>query len=424
MKHFLQRTFFYLFLAAILFAVVVPASAAETQAATSVKDEQENTASPDTRPLAAISDMGEHLDNPANSLPAIRDAMLAGAEMIRIPLQKTKDGVFILSEFPNLSIACDTDDTPISEKNWADISSLTLRNGTGGSTTMTDLTIVDLDTALGMYGRRVVFLLDTDWENRDALYQKVLAQDLIDRCVFVCRTSAKKALTWRDSVDQNMKIMVYEKTNVIFTARAAVRAVSEADNAYLWLATSNPYGMIFQSSTTVGFADLDGVMIQCTDPNECGQRTDTPLYWEDLAARGYNLLMTDDIAGLKEYIKQSNQAREELRDALQEIKASWVLPDYPGFAFADYRFRYENALTAAEDAANRESSGFGQCRSALYDLRKSIEQINENDPAFRSGDAGVTITPGRIITVVIGIAAFVALELFIHKHRGKARGKT
>ena len=57
-------------------------------------------------------------------------------------------------------------------------------------------------------------------------------------------------------------------------------------------------------------------------------------------------------------------------------------------------------------------------------LRKSIEQINENDPAFRSGDAGVTITPGRIITVVIGIAAFVALELFIHKHRGKARGKT
>ena len=421
MKQYFRKLMLGLLTGILIFSLCAPASAADEE--TTIAAGQTDAEKTDNRPLGAVSDMGEHQNNPANSLPAIRDAMLSGAEMIRIPLQQTADGVFVLSAFEDLSIISNTDDAPISEKNWADIQQLRLREGTGGSTLLSDQTLVDLDTALSRYGHRVTFLLDADWEYRDALAQKIIEHELIDRCILVCRAPAKKALAWRDSLEQNLTIMVYEKTNVVFTAQAAVRTVAEAENAYLWLASSNPYGMIFQSYVTEDFAALDGVMVQCTNPNECGQRTDTDLYWEDLASRGYNLIMTDDVRGLNDFIERSDHAREELREVLAETERDWVLPDYSGLAFADYRFRYENALTAAQKAANRESSGFGQCRAAMYDLTQSIEQIVVNDPAFRSGKAGVTVTPGRIAAVVIGAAAFIILEVFIHKHREKKRGK-
>ena len=376
---------------------------------------------PDERQMLVVSDMGIHTSHPAGSLPAIRDAILAGADMIRLALQKTADGVFVLSEHTDLSIMCDTDATPVSQKNWSDIQTLRLREKTGGNTPLTEETLMNLTAVINTFGDRTTFLLDAPWEERDALYQAVQETEHPESCVFVLRTSAKKAVEWKNALDTDIQFMVYEKTNIVFTAISAAKMLVNEENGYLWLATSNHYGMIFNDIVTRRFSSLRGVMLQFTDPLECGKRQDTASYWEDVVARGYNMICTDDVGGCRDFVSNSNTARQELTDLLRDIDANWTLPDFSGTAFSDYRFRYNNAYAQAKKLSLQAFSGFDACKSAAYDLRTVTREIDENYAALASGSAGRTITPARIGIASAAAAVFIGFEWFIHKHRGKKK---
>ena len=369
----------------------------------------------DDRQLLVVSDMGVHSTHPAGSLPAIRDAILAEADMIRLALQKTQDGVFVVSEQEDLSTMCDTDNTPIAQKDWSEIQNLRLRERTGGNTPLTEEPLMNLTAVINTFGDRTTFLLDAPWEERDALYQAVQETEHPESCVFVLRTSAKKAVEWKNALDADIQFMVYEKTNIVFTA------ISAAKTLYLWLATSNHYGMIFNDIVTRRFSSLRGVMLQFTDPLECGKRQDTASYWEDVVARGYNMICTDDVGGCRDFVSNSNTARQELTDLLRDIDANWTLPDFSGTAFSDYRFRYNNAYAQAKKLSLQAFSGFDACKSAAYDLRTVTQEIDENYAALASGSAGRTITPARIGIASAAAAVFIGFEWFIHKHRGKRK---
>lgn len=375
----------------------------------------------DDRQLLVVSDMGVHSTHPAGSLPAIRDAILAEADMIRLALQKTADGVFVLSEHTDLSIMCDTDNTPIAQKDWSEIQNLRLRERTGGNTPLTEEPLMNLTAVINTFGDRTTFLLDAPWEERDALYQAVQETEHPESCVFVLRTSAKKAVEWKNSLHTDIQFMVYEKTNIVFTAISAAKTLANEENGYLWLATSNHYGMIFNDIVTRRFSSLRGVMLQFTDPLECGKRQDTASYWEDVVARGYNVICTDDVGGCRDFVSNSNTARQELTDLLRDIDANWTLPDFSGTAFSDYRFRYNNAYAQAKKLSLQAFSGFDACKSAAYDLRTVTQEIDENYAALASGSAGRTITPARIGIASAAAAVFIGFEWFIHKHRGKRK---
>ena len=166
---------------------------------------------------------------------------------------------------------------------------------------------------------------------------------------------------------------------------------------------------------------LRGVMLQFTDPLECGKRQDTASYWEDVVARGYNMICTDDVGGCRDFVSKSNTARQELTDLLRDIDANWTLPDFSGTAFSDYRFRYNNAYAQAKKLSLQAFSGFDACKSAAYDLRTVTREIDENYAALASGSAGRTITPARIGIASAAAAVFIGFEWFIHKHRGKRK---
>src|SRR6202046_3076489 len=55
------------------------------------------TAATQTRRVVAISQRGEHLQRPENTMPAFEEAIRVGADFIEVDVQTTADGKLVLS---------------------------------------------------------------------------------------------------------------------------------------------------------------------------------------------------------------------------------------------------------------------------------------------------------------------------------------
>lgn len=375
----------------------------------------------DGKKMIIISNMGEHDSFAENSQTAIEAAIKKNADMIKIPVKRTADGIFILSADNTLSRMCGTDDTPIEKLKYDDIKNLKLSAATGGRKDKTDDTVASLREILSLYSGRTDFLIDCEPNDLEAAYTTAKDENCADKCIFVCRMSAKDAIQRRDSIDPSMKIMVYVKTNVIFTALHAAKLIGSNENAYLWLATSNQHGMIFNTAVTKKLAELNGVAICMTDRNLSGKRDDTLPYWEDLVSRNYNMFITDNISGLNEYKTESEAARTKLIEYLGTTAKQWELPTFNNKIFKEYKFEYTNALKKAETLCGKSFAGKSECENAYYNLKKSMEAIDVNYQSLSQGATEKTFTPGRIVTAVIAVPVFICIEIFFHKHRNKCK---
>lgn len=395
-----MNRFFLLSISLLLFFSLLPL---QTMAAE--KEEEKE--------LIIISDMGDTHNLPENSLSALKKAAET-ADFLHIPLQKTADGYLILSKDPNLKRVCQTDAVPISEMKLDEIQKLSLFTAKGGKMEKTDERPLTLTEAFAAIEKP--FLLDFDWEIRDDVYRAAAESGRLSDSVFVCRDGAKKALAWRDSQEKSPGIMVYQKTNIVFTALSAAKALQGQPNAYLWLATSNPYGVIFSELVTEAGGKTAGLCLCLTDENLCGKRADTDNYREDAAARGYNMLMTADSKGLSAYREESVQARQSLDLLLKEEK-NRDLPEFKGRNAKDFRFAYTNALQEAEKLSQKGFAGMRECQDAEEALRRAAKAIDENYDLLSQGKAGATITPARITICVLAVIGFIAAEGFFYQHR-------
>lgn len=379
----------------------------------------ESKNSVNTKEITAISDMGEHSVYPENSEKAIEEAIKQNADMIRIPLKKTADGKFILSEDNDLSRMCNTDKTPVNELDYNTVKTLKLRGSSGGNTSETEETVSELCDILNKFKDKTVFLLDINWEERDSVYNAVQNTGALNKCIFACRTNAKQALSWKSEKNTDIKIMVYLKTNIIFKALSAAKAVKYDSNAFLWLATTNQHGVIFNKTVTNTFKDISGVCFCLTNTETNSKRPDTINFWDDLVSRNYNMIITDNLSELTKYRNFSKESRQKLSDYFNKVNNEWQLPNLKGKVFSEYKFEYNNAYSEAERLCSKSFAGAAECDNALYGLKSSIDRINENYESLSRSDSGLKITPARIITAIIAVPAFIAVEYFFHKHRGK-----
>ncbi|MBR1811921.1 MAG: glycerophosphodiester phosphodiesterase family protein [Clostridia bacterium] len=402
-----------------LTAVMMLAALLLTMFAIPAFAEGEETA--DTRSLIIISDMGIHDTYPENSQPALQAAIHAGADMLRLPIRKTADGVLILAEDDDLSRICDTDHTPINALSYADIQQLRVKEGAGGNTAETEYTVPLLTDTLETFGERTLYLLDFDFAIRDDVYQAVRETGLLGKCLFVLRASADKALAWKNSFGNSLlNIVVYQKTNVIFKALSTEKKLLKDNGAYVWFAASNPYGVVFGKTVAKRFSALSGAMARISRKDLSGKRLDTPDYWENLVQAGYNMFITDDVARLAEYREQSLLARRDLLVTMAYVADSFTLPEFKSSTFRKLKFAYTNADTQAQRLANKAFAGKNECEDARYNLKAAVNDIRANYAALEAGKADFSVTPGKIITAVLTVGLFVLLQVFILKKRKKS----
>ncbi len=133
------------------------------------------------------------------------------------------------------------------------------------------------------------------------------------------------------------------------------------------------------------------------------------------------MLITDDVRAMAEYRSESLEALELLRDYTAQTESGFQLEDLRSPAYRKMKFAYKNAMNEAQRLCMKDFAGRAECENALYALRTAVNDIESNHEQLLNGEADLRLTPGRIITAVLTVAVFTALEVFIAKKRKKAK---
>ncbi len=383
-----------------------------------------------------VSDKGDITTAPENSLMAIHNAEKAGADIIKIDVSTTADGVLILMEDETVIRTCYGygENTVISEMTYDEIKKLNLLGGEGGygakNTTLTVPTLEEVFKDRKMYylssastetKQKALLMLDFEWSIRDKVSNLVIENQISNDVVFyIDDASPDEIATWKETLPFEPMIMTYFKGNVIFAATANVKNDAEiADGIHL--ATKNPYGVIF-GKTVQNKAKQSGIrtMASASRPEICGtQIQDTEVWWDYLITQGFNVIMTDHVKELRAYLDDCSAKEKVLEDYFYDNIKGYTLPDFNSDKFLDYKRAFNNAYDYALDVLNDNSSSRSDIVTAEYELKKAYNDIYANYYKLEEGTAGLTVNPLTILLSAFAIAIVTVAEIYVYKKKKK-----
>lgn len=374
---------------------------------------------------------------PENSLKAIHSAEDAGADIIEIDVRSTADGVLILMEDETVERTCHGygENTVVSEMTYDEIKKLTLLEGQGGhNVAVTAETVPTLEEVFrdrkNHYlasselntGQKALLMIDADRTLRDKICNLVIENSMQNEVIFyIDDASPDEITTWKESLPFEPMVMTYFKGNVIFAATANVKNDAEVADA-IHLATKNPYGVVFgETVQTTAYENGIRTMASPSVPEICGtQMQDTEVWWDKLVSMGFNIILTDNVPELRDYVDSSHSKALELDWACNEYIHEWELPDFNSDKFFDYKRAYTNAAEKAESLlTNDMSRSYSDIVTAVHELKKACDDINTNYNELADGTAGMTVTPVRILLCVAAVAVVVTAEIYVYKKKKK-----
>ncbi len=375
---------------------------------------------------------------PENSVKAIKAAENAGADIIEIDIKMTSDNVLILMEDDTVTRTCYGygEKTEVASMTTEEIQALNLLMGEGGvNATKTQETVPTLEEVFAQrsidvsssssssYKSYALLMVDADWELRDAIYTLAEKYSMLNSIIFyIDDATADEISEWKASLPSEPMTMTYFKGNVIFVATSKVKNASEASDG-IHLATKNPYGVVF-GETVQNKAYESGIRTMASPcmPEICGKiMQDTEEWWDYLISCGFNVIMTDYVAELREYVDSSHNKALELDWARSSLITGWELPDFKSDNYHDYKLAYTNAAEKVETLLNKDlSRAYSDISEAVYELQKAYDDINANYNELEDGTAGMTVTPLRILLSALAIAAVTCAEIFVYRKKKKS----
>lgn len=374
---------------------------------------------------------------PENSLDAIHQAETDGADIIEIDVRATSDGVLILMDDETVTRTTYGygENTVVAQMTYDEIKSLKLLSGQGGhGSDKTESVVPTLEEVFKdrkMYylassttetKQKALFMLDFDWAIREDVVALVEECNMQNEVIFyIDDAKPEEIASWKEALPFEPMIMTYFKGNVIFAATANIKEDAQlADGIHL--ATKNPYGVIF--GETVQDAAYDAgirTMASPCIPELCGsQAQDTEEWWDYLVSAGFNVILTDNVEGLRKYVYRSHSKALELDWANTDCITNWELPDFNQDKFFDHKRAYTNAAERAQSLMSRDMSrAYSDIESSIYELRKAVNEINLNYEEFKDGTAGMTVTPVTILLAALAIAAVTVAEIYVYKKKKK-----
>ena len=416
-RSFARKTLCILAVLAVLFSLfAVPASAeagAVVPAYTALKNP--------TGELIAVSKYGDTENFPEQSLEALLAASDAGADMVYVTVRKTADGCVVLLADENMSRMCvdslgNVVEKNVSEVGYHELSEYHLRNSTGSlHEKITDSTVPTLIDAAKALSGRALLLVDGAWAFRDEIYDALSRENLLNSVVFLANGEKKEVKNWIAEKPTMPLVLSSYHGNVVFSAKSVISKTLRGGAIGTLLSTSNQYGVLFGNSVLKEFTDKGRAAIDMTDPALCGKREDNAIGWNDVTARGYSIVITNNITELCEYRARVALQKERLSDALDAAQAVDVTLCSTQSA---------NALKTAigeGKAALTAPASESSLLAAKYKLHTAVEGLT-NLPS--GGEkTGATVTPGKIATVVLVVVALIVLEIVLETARRKKNRK-
>ena len=146
---------------------------------------------------------------------------------------------------------------------------------------------------------------------------------------------------------------------------------------------------------------------------------DTEVWWDYLISAGFNVIMTDNVAGLKAYLKDCSEKEQVLEKYFNDNIKGYSLPDFNSDKFFDYKRAYNNAYDFTLSVLNDKSSARSDIVTAEYEIKKACSDISANYTDLEKGTAGMTVTPIRIMLCIAAVAVVVAAEIYVYKKKKK-----
>lgn len=411
MKLHCRKSAICIFLALVLTVLcTLPAFAAEDMPAvfSELKDPAGN--------LLVVSKYGDTENCPEQSAEGILAAAEAGADMIYVTVRKTSDGYFVLMADESLQRMCVDSLGNTAEKNLADVgyhelSTYHLRAGKGGlHEKITESTVPTLSDAVQKLSGKALLLMDGVWAFRDEIYTQLSDSNLLGSVVFVADGDKKEVKNWLSSKQTMPLVISRYDGNVVFSAKSVVSKTLEGGAVGTWLSSGNPYGVVYGKSVLSKFAGAGRAVIDMTDPALCGKRTDNPIGWNDVTARGYSVLITDNITELCEYRDRVLLQKERLGAAIEKAQNVDVT-----LCSTDSVKTLKKAINEAKTVLNASVSE-NSLIEANYELRTALAGLT-HQTAGNNPQSGVTA--GRVIAVIAVVAALIVLEIVLETVRRK-----
>ena len=408
------RKLIFPLLAVLLAAVCLAPCAFAGEAADALRD-------PDG-PLVGVSNRGLRREYPENSLTGIIAAGKTGVGYVLTDVRKTADGVFILFADDTTERMLDCPEVKtVAETSFAELTEYKLKEYSGGAGAKgSEETVPTLEQALAAAkDNGFSLLLKTDVSLLSALCDYLAAKDKTGDTALLVNAKASEiaaALAGRENLPP---VLGVKRGNVIFSVWSYLKQAKEGGLSGVQLQTTNRYGVNFHQTVLGRFKGNLRAVADPTDSRLCGAREDSEKWWDDLIARGYSVIVTDEAALFADYLTRNDAARERLNGLYTRYTAQWKLPEIASPRFNDYYKAYMDAKTEAErilsdaSVSNREIS---DCAAAL---QKAVDDINANYGALEQGSAGLTVTAPRVALCIGVVIVVVAVQVFFFKRRKK-----
>lgn len=401
MKKISTASVSFLLCLVMAFTLSFVSSAAEESALSKVKNPESG--------LAAVSLRGDSMQFPENSLAAIESAAKQGADMVLVDVRKTADGVLVLLADENLSRMCvDTSGNP-AEKNVSEIGiqellTYKLRNSTGGlHEPVTESTVPTLKETLTAVKGKTLLLIDADWSLREDIYKALSENGALDSAVLLARGNKKEVSAFLSSKEAMPTVFGAYEGNVIWSATSYIDKTVAGGAAGVCLSAKNQYGVIYNSTVLSHFKNGGRAMINMTDPDLCGGREDNVRGWDEMIAKGYSVVITQNIPALRAYIERAEAEKTNLASLIELAQKQ----NTAVCSTASTNALKKEVQSAKESlqAQNAESE-LMQRAYALQVALGNLENRTEND---RSSDT--TVNTGRIVAAVLVIVGMLGLEV-------------
>ena len=355
--------------------------------------------------IKSCANKGDWRNYPENSVEAVKNC---SSDYVSVDVRLSSDGEPVLMEDSTADRMCVNSDGStvsgeISSYSFSEIQSFRLRSGRGEiNAEITNYGVASLADVLTQTVDKTL-IIDCSAEDIDKIDTVVKSLNASDRVLY--RPD-------KDSSELSQKyanVIVKYNGNIIFSVISSINKAKNTSCRTVQLGTKNQYGVIFYNSVTERFAKESVNAVFSAVGDYSGKRADNITGWDDVISRGYNIIETDYPELLEEYISDISNQKMMLKELIKNC-SEYTNGSYSKDTDAQFKKAYSNAesvyggvssLSEAEDAYIRLSSSFNALErsSGIY----AANRLN--------------LSPGRIITIVLCLAAVVAAQIFFYKRR-------
>ncbi len=403
----LKNILILLIVSASLFTLSLPAFCAEVGYTETFYGEENR--------IMCISYRGDTSLYPENSLEGVLSAEEKDADGVSVGVQKTADGIYVLTENKKLSAVSDAPYESVTEITYDELQNYYLKDNTGA---LTKYRMVSLSQTVSLTGEDFIIIADIPWEERDGIYELISHYGAFDRIIIRTDKSASEVNEWTSSKSEKVNVISVYKGNIIFSAISNFSKMSQCGSPFVQYQSKNYFNVVYGDFFCKRFT-ADGApkaIVPMYDPDLSGQRGDSTEGWNEVIEADYSVIETNNLVSLVSYIDRHEKAFKALAVLTEKAKNADLWS-----ASSVVLQNRQNAILRAETTL----TGISSLDEIEYAYSNLLLAMNENNiNAEEDTQKGhLNITAGKIIAAVLVGAVILVAQIFVYKMQKERKRK-